>query len=297
MFNGLLETESKKVVPPIAANGKSGIAMLADLVELVYQGQVKQRDAYLTLRPGAPVNHWVNCFWQLTVDKGEFFYRSMPDNCVDWIFNLNNPEESFIVAPFTSAIEFSITGPVSYFGIRFRSLGYQGLIDIPVGEWGAQANGVDAASLVRKFILEKMFETVDQPMQFNARCALISSVLLGEFKYPAVDRRLARFIMHVFQRRAGGFDSREPGSIKFGISTRQLRRLSQLYLGLSPKDFMKAARFQATLHLMNITKGDHNVWGQHYYDQSHYIREFKSLTGTTPGTFVKMSVLYNKALD
>lgn len=270
--------------------------MLSDLTEPAYQGQVKQRDAYLSFRPSAPVSHWINCFWQLNVEKGEFIYRSVPDNCVDWIFNLNSLEESFIVAPFTSAIEFPINGPASYFGIRFRTLGYQGVIDVPVGEWAGPGDSIDAVSLVHNLVLEQMCETLERPKLFEARCSLVSTVLLAAFKYPRIDRRLARFIRQVFQGGSPGFGLAElPGS-GLGLSARQLRRLSHLYLGLSPKDFSKVARFQATLHLLNVAKENHKVWVDHYYDQSHYIREFKSLTGTTPGNFLKMSVLYNKEL-
>lgn len=284
-------------LPDLEFVEKVAAAVLSDLTEPVYQGQVKQKGEYLTLRPAIPVSHWINCFWQLNVSSGEFFYRSVPDNCVDWIFNVNNPEESFIVAPFSSAIEFPIHGPASYFGIRFRILGYQGVINIPVGEWAEPGDSIDAVSLVHNLLVEQMYDAFDRVKLFKTRCDSVSTVLLGVFKYPTIDRRLARFIRQVFQGGSLGFGSGElPGS-GLGLSARQLRRLSHLYLGLSPKDFSKVARFQATLHLLNVTKESHKVWVDHYYDQSHYIREFKRLTGTTPGNFLKMSVLYNKEPD
>lgn len=268
--------------------------MLLDLPEPVYQGRVKQKDGYLSFRPPAPVNHWINCFWQLNVSRGEFFYRSVPDNCVDWIFNLNSLEENFIVAPFASAIEFPISGPATYFGIRFRTLGYQGVIDIPLGEWAEPGDSIDAVSLVKSSVVEPLYNALDKQLPFNRRCDLIAAILLAKFKYPTIDRRLARFIRQVFHGSSAGFDSGELMGVGCGLSARQLRRLSHLYLGLSPKDFSKVARFQATLHLMNMTGEHQGVWADYYYDQSHYIREFKRLTGTTPGNFLKMSVLYNK---
>ncbi|VAW89528.1 hypothetical protein MNBD_GAMMA17-646, partial [hydrothermal vent metagenome] len=36
------------------------------------------------------------------------------------------------------------------------------------------------------------------------------------------------------------------------------------------------------------------AWADVYHDQSHFIHEFKSLSGLTPGQFGRLSVLYNK---
>ena len=56
--------------------------------------------------------------------------------------------------------------------------------------------------------------------------------------------------------------------------------------------FNKVLRFQKTLHLLNTSKTA-SVWADCYYDQSHFIRDFKTLSGLTPREFTNMSVLYN----
>jgi len=267
--------------------------MFLGLDRVTYQGQVTQNGGYSTFQTSSPLNHWISCLWQLVVDKGSFQYRSVPDNCIDWIFNLGEPKENFIVSPFTSPLEFSLLGPVSYFGIRFRILGYQGLIDSPIGEWRSDENSIDAAQIINDQIIKQVYEASYHANSFQERCDLVSSILLGELKYPSVDQRLARFIQYISSRDSRASDSIKLDSSEFGISERQLRRLSQLHLGLSVKDFWKVTRFQMILHLMNTTDNN-SVWVDNYYDQSHYIREFKSLTGATPSTFFKMSVLYNK---
>lgn len=258
-----------------------------------YQGQVKQKGAYSTFQVSPPLNHWVNCFWQLIVDEGSFVYRSVPDNCVDWIFNVDEPEDSFIVSPFTSPVEFPLLGPVSYFGIRFRVLGYQGLIDSPIGEWRSDESSIDAAQIINEEVIEKICEASYPAKSFSERCDLVSSVLLVELKYPTIDRRLAGFIQYISSRESTGSNLVKFSNTELGISERQLRRLGRLHLGLSLKDFWNVTKFQMILHLMN-TRGNNRVWVDHYYDQPHFIRQFKSFTGATPGTFSNMSVLYNK---
>ncbi|ALS98273.1 AraC family transcriptional regulator [Lacimicrobium alkaliphilum] len=267
--------------------------MFISSAEITYQGQVRQRGAYLTLRPGLPLSQWVNCFWQLRVPAGEFVYRVVPDNCVDWIFDLSAKEESFMVRPFVSPVEFPISGPASYFGIRFHALACQGLIGAPVGEWAGEENSIDAKQLIDPLISEQVQEVISLTDQFSQRCELLLAALPQLLHVPRVDRRLAGFILSTCKGLATGAYLTRLDSTDFGISARQLRRLSQLHLGLSPKNFLKVARFQAALHLLN-SKEHRGVWAGHFYDQSHFIREFKALAGTTPGNFLNMSVLYNK---
>jgi AraC-like DNA-binding protein len=275
---------------------KSSLSFQPELLaELSYQGRVHDKAVYLTCQPKSFINQWVRCFWQLAVDHGDHGYLSVPDNCVDWIFDLSEPSESFIVTPFSSATEFSITGPATYFAVRFRVLGYQGLINTPLGEWQNSDHSVDAIQLVHRLVLEQMSTALYQSTKFDERCHYVSAVLERELKIPTIDRRLMQFIRSAFQGYSMGFNSIRLDCSGYGVSERQLRRLSQLHLGLSIKDFLKVARFQAALHSMN-TRGESCGWAAHYYDQSHFIRDFKSLANTTPNRFLKMSVLYNKEI-
>ncbi|OJJ13970.1 hypothetical protein BKI52_44685 [marine bacterium AO1-C] len=74
------------------------------------------------------------------------------------------------------------------------------------------------------------------------------------------------------------------------LSERQLHRLFQTYLGCSPKTFIQIARFRQSAFSklasqeLSLTQLAHNY---HYFDQSHFIRDYQRMTGSSPKRFYK----------
>lgn len=72
-----------------------------------------------------------------------------------------------------------------------------------------------------------------------------------------------------------------------GISSRYLQKIFLQYTGLSPKLYSKIHRFQNSLLLVaqkesNLTNIAYDCG---YFDQSHFIRDFKNFTGVAPSAF------------
>jgi AraC-like DNA-binding protein len=74
-----------------------------------------------------------------------------------------------------------------------------------------------------------------------------------------------------------------------GISLRQMERLSYQIFGHSPKKVIRKFRFLRTIAAMpqGMLEGWDEAIDRHYYDQSHFIRDFKQFTGVTPSQFLK----------
>jgi len=254
------------------------------------QGRVEQPKAYSTLKPLSPLSYWVKEFWQLNVPDGRYFYRSVPDNCVDMIVNLKFPEEAFIVTPFSTAKVFEMIGPISYFGIRFHILGHQGIISAPLGGWNDVDSVIDIDDILPKGILNTIYGGTYTPMSFKNRCEYFSKTLLGVLHPYEIDSRLMRYILYCNHNTTIDLSDRQCS--EFGVSARQLRRLTSQYLGLTPRGFAKTLRFQNTLQAIN-TGSSENLWLNSYCDQPHFNRDFKNMSGVTPSEFRTMSVLYN----
>jgi AraC-like DNA-binding protein len=75
-----------------------------------------------------------------------------------------------------------------------------------------------------------------------------------------------------------------------GVSARQLERQFATHVGLSPKRFLRVLRFQQVLAALREPSATPSGWAdvaaQHgFYDQAHFINDFKHFTGETPGAW------------
>jgi len=72
-----------------------------------------------------------------------------------------------------------------------------------------------------------------------------------------------------------------------GVGERQLENLFKKYVGLSPKFFMRIIRFN---YIFKLVRENNQSWGglayeASYFDQSHFIRNFRAFTGENPSDY------------
>lgn len=76
-----------------------------------------------------------------------------------------------------------------------------------------------------------------------------------------------------------------------GVSARQLDRRFMSSVGISPKMFSRLVRFQASLQLpqkRSTATLTELALEAGYYDQSHFIRDFKTFSGISPGYYFRL---------
>lgn len=75
----------------------------------------------------------------------------------------------------------------------------------------------------------------------------------------------------------------------FRVHYKKIERLFNFYLGVTPKTYMRIVRFNNSLYLHRHIEEDISLTqlGYHlgFFDQSHFIKEFKSFTSITPSAF------------
>jgi AraC-like DNA-binding protein len=140
-------------------------------------------------------------------------------------------------------------------------------------------------------------------------------ILLGEIEAP--DAKIARLqlaLTHLLHQHAHDFSLldytietmiRSRGMIRIqalasetGYSRRYLDMLFKEHVGLSPKSLASILRFQSAYqHWMREnwrTFSEHSLYA-YYYDQAHFIKEFKRFTGYTPQKYAELGNEFGKA--
>jgi len=71
------------------------------------------------------------------------------------------------------------------------------------------------------------------------------------------------------------------------LGIKQFERTFSKYVGINPKKFASIVRFQNVIQIesKNNKSMSQLAYNNGYYDQSHFIHDFKSLTGLTPKAF------------
>lgn len=78
-------------------------------------------------------------------------------------------------------------------------------------------------------------------------------------------------------------------SEKLNLGERQLRNIFKNKIGLSPKQFIKLYRFKNAMKNREFFMNNNAQFATHlgYYDESHFIHEFKLFSGMTPCKYFK----------
>ncbi len=132
--------------------------------------------------------------------------------------------------------------------------------------------------------LDRLHDGLLQAATHRERFRLVESFLqsyLNETRYDALIDNAIRLIGHT-QGQIAITDLAH----HLGLSQSTLERRFRQLVGTSPSRFAAYVRLQHVLHLKktaaNLTALAHQAG---YYDQSHFIKEFKRMTGTTPTAF------------
>jgi AraC-like DNA-binding protein len=77
-----------------------------------------------------------------------------------------------------------------------------------------------------------------------------------------------------------------------GMSTKRLIALFRAEVGLSPKAYARIRRFQSALRLLGAGRPGARVAADvGYFDQAHFVREFRSFTDMTPTQYAEQRIL------
>lgn len=90
--------------------------------------------------------------------------------------------------------------------------------------------------------------------------------------------------------RTGGTIRVDDLAAEFGFGRKRLDRMFQREIGWSPKKICRIIRFQHALRILpRVNSLAEAAYELGYFDQAHFIREFRELSGRTPGDYLRTS--------
>lgn len=246
--------------------------------------QSAQDVTYTEFLPDIQLQPFIYCYWQLKTTQQlskQFIYRVVADGCIDIFFELSNARENYIMGFCKKFTEFPLDNTFNYVGVRFLPTVFPQLFRINAMEL---SNRYEHLNLVvpdlSNFIAASFNET--QPAEEIRKMLDGYFIKLTNKMTFDNDRRLYGAI-ELILKNYGSLDIEK--DLNTGISARQLRRLFSFYIGTSVKTFSSVVRFQNILKAKPSTqslKQNKLFFDMGYYDQSHFIKEFKNFYGVTP---------------
>lgn len=240
---------------------------------------------YEEAEPADQLKDFVHCYWRLNTPKPltePFKYRVVADGCIDVLFEQGAIERLFVTGFSTQFLEYELGTSFDYLGIRFLPTGFPALFEQAASEFTNQF--LPLAQVLPDFH-ESCIRALDEGMDLPAATHRFDGLLKGQLsnlsEMPVIDQRLLNAMNAILQ--SGG---RIPlNQLDVGVSERQLRRLFDYYFGESPKTFARIIRFQNILGAkpsLESLKNNKVFYDEGYYDQAHFIKEFKAFYGVTP---------------
>ena len=214
------------------------------------------------LAPSADLASFVDAYWWSDLEAD---VRIIPDGCADVIFDGSG---SMVVGTMTKPLQ--TRSAAGMFGIRFRPGRAALALRAPLTEV------TDARVPLRD--LTKRFPALDPD-----RIETVEAALRKLFADATPDRRVDAAVDAIM--RSGGRATIDRVAAAAGVSRQHLARAFAYHVGVSPKTFARVMRFRRALKLA----GGHN-WADlaaelGYFDQSHFIADFREFAGTTPVPF------------
>lgn len=256
---------------------------------------------------------FIKCYWSLetplsvTAEK----QRIVPDGCMEMIFHFGDLYQQFfedgtyitqprcfVFGQITVPLEIAPTGVSGIIAARFQPDGFIPFSLFPVQQMTNKAIalhqlfGEDAMALEQKVLTATTNEE---------RIKIIAEFLLIRLQTAEVRDRITKSSIDALIQANGQLNVNELAE-QLHINRRQLERKFSAAIGLSPKQLSKVIRLQATFKMLEqkqFISLTSLAYENGYYDQAHFIKDFREFTGVSPKEFyaehLQMSTLFSGA--
>jgi AraC-like DNA-binding protein len=241
----------------------------------------------------------VQTIWALESENDEEVYpRSliMPDGIVEFVFHYRQPfyfyqdgirhiqQENVAVSMMKKYIEIESAGSTGFIAVRCYPWGAYHFFDEPIA--GFLDTTIDAQKLWGE-ASSRVIEDLRMADKLATRVDIVEQFLADQLKRFGKNETETDEALKVI-RQSKGMLSIEEVCAQTGINKKQLERKFSQLPGATPKVFSRVCRFLNICNHLDEYKGKSLTalaYECGYYDQSHFINEFKEFSGFTPKEF------------
>ena len=255
---------------------------------------------YQEILPGERLKSYVKCYYMFESDSNvELDDMVFPGGHMEIIFNLgegiwqSSVNEIYSTTPpvelwgkLTQPLAVKSVGKNKMLGIRFYAHSAAYFLNESIWEFNNQV--ADLRDLMGSPV-KLLHAQLREVPELTKRIELIEHFLLRQLtsKHKKIDN--IRMIGQIVREMQQQDDPENIDRIadRYHISARYLNKLFLEYTGVTPKLYSKIYRFKHSLELIaekqcNLTSIAYECG---YFDQSHFIRDFKSFAGVTPSAY------------
>lgn len=255
-----------------------------------------------------PVTHpllskYVKFFWEIKVDYMQLNHKLIPQKNINLRFNLSETNQYLVVGEKQNLLEdvyfsgiqdqcrnahIKHDGKVDMLGICFYPEGFYPFLKVPISEFKNQILGLDE-------IGQKKFQQIHQKLQEQSNHQMRLEILETSLvEILNKNSHLEDDFYSIFNALNGCLSMVQINEFckKNNINNRTLERWYQKHIGVSANTYHTLFRFHHSLnHLLygNFEKFSDLAYDNGYYDQMHFIKDFKRFSGNTPKKFIQMN--------
>lgn len=258
---------------------------------------------YKTFTPHPDLVSLVKFYWTLEVPFDPKNQKQMiiPDGCIEMTFNMGDKikrfisENEFILHPNAMVIgqrtkSYAIlpVGNVDTIAICFYPHGFASFVDVPLESL------VDKETPITKIFGQEIGLELEKQIihatDTKERLNILETFLLMKLSEKNTINNIVKSTVDALLQTKGSIPIKM--ILKDEISKRrQLERYFKKQIGISPKQLGKVIRLQASLQMLANQKNEtltEIAYEQDYFDQIHFIKDFKQFTGETPEQFKRL---------
>lgn len=266
---------------------------------------------YQTYEPHTNLKSLVSCYWTLEVPKQSEpqKQRIVPDGCIEMAFILGDDikrytfENEFILQPRAMMLGQTIepfyiepTGFVKTFAVRFYPYGFANFVSEPISNFANKETPINQLFGIEN--AEDFEQKIINAKNTEQRISITEKFLLDKLNDEKTINRIVKNTVDslLFTNGSASINS----ILKDDLSKRrQLERNFKKQIGVSPKQLGKVIRLQTALKMLLDPKSENLTeiaYKSEYFDQAHFIKDFREFTGINPKEFINHENLVLSAL-